>query len=157
MGKLPTLVDGGEVVTESAAVALYLGDRYGYGRLAPPVDDPARGTYLRWSFFAPSVIEPAAMAQKEGWAYREGHAGWGSYQAMLTAIDKSALVGRDYVLGDTFSMADTVFGGTLGSMLRFQLIEPRPDFVAYVERLGARPAYQRAEARNAAVRREHGL
>src|SRR5438105_2606198 len=49
MGKLPILTDGDLVVTEAAAIALYLADRYAYGRLSPKVDEPARGTYLRWS------------------------------------------------------------------------------------------------------------
>ena len=57
MGKLPTLVDGDVVVTEAAAIALYLADRYQPGKLAPAPDDPLRATYLRWAFFAPSVIE----------------------------------------------------------------------------------------------------
>src|SRR6476469_8732643 len=51
MGKLPIVVDDGTVVTEAAAIAMYLGDRYAYGKLAPKVDDPARGTYFRWTFF----------------------------------------------------------------------------------------------------------
>ena len=67
MGKLPTLVDGDVVVTESAAIALYLADRYSYGALAPKVGDPKRGTYLRWSFFAPSVIEPGIAAKAGKW------------------------------------------------------------------------------------------
>src|SRR5262245_15446272 len=58
MGKLPILVEDGVVVTESAAIGLYLGDRHASGRLAPRLEDPARRTYLRWSLFAPSVIEP---------------------------------------------------------------------------------------------------
>src|SRR4051812_44419232 len=58
MGKLPTLTDGDVVVAEAAAIALYLADRYASGTLAPALDDPRRGTYLRWSFYAPSVIEP---------------------------------------------------------------------------------------------------
>ena len=156
MGKLPILVDGDVVVTESAAIALYLADRYAYGRLAPHADDPARGTYLRWSFFAPSVIEPGVMAQAGGWAFKEGQAGWGGHAAMLAAME-SAVTGRDYVLGDTFSMADVVFGGTLRFMLTFKMIEPRPAFTAYSERLAARPALQRAEARNAAIVAERGL
>src|SRR5436853_7235758 len=81
MGKLPTLVDGETVVTEGAAIALYLADRYSYGNLAPKVDDPARGTYLRWSFFAPSVIEPGIMAKSNAWTFRDGQAGWGAYDA----------------------------------------------------------------------------
>ncbi|WP_437951466.1 glutathione S-transferase N-terminal domain-containing protein [Sorangium sp. So ce296] len=38
MGKLPLLVDGGTVVTESAAIGLYLADRYAPGRLAPKLE-----------------------------------------------------------------------------------------------------------------------
>jgi len=156
MGKLPILVDGDVVVTESAAIALYLADRYAYGRLAPRVDDPARGTYLRWSFFAPSVIEPGAMAKRAGWEFKASQAGWGEHEAMLSAME-SAVAGRQFVLGETFSMADVVFGGTLNYMLTFKLIEARPSFAAYVDRLKARPAFQRAEARNAAIRKERGL
>jgi len=156
MGKLPILTDGDTVVTESAAIALYLADRYAYGRLAPRVDDAARGTYLRWSLFAPSVIEPGTMAKQAGWAYREAQAGWGSYEAMLNAME-SAIVDRAYVLGDHFSMADVVFGGTLRFMLTVKSIEARPTFTAYAERLAQRPALQKAEARNAAQRAELGL
>ena len=156
MGKLPVLTDGDTVVTESAAIALYLADRYAYGRLAPRVDDAARATYLRWSLFAPSVIEPAVMAKQAGWAYKESQAGWGSYDAMLSAME-SAIADRPYVLGDNFSMADVVFGGTLRFMLAFNTIEARPSFTAYAERLAQRPALQRAEARNLARRAELGL
>lgn len=156
MGKLPVLTDGDTVVTESAAIALYLGDRYAYGRLAPRVDDPARATYLRWSLFAPSVIEPGSMAKKAGWAFKDSQAGWGAYEAMLGAME-SALAGRAFLLGDDFSMADTIFGGTLRYMLAFDLIDTRPAFVEYAARLSARPASQRAEARNAAIRKELGL
>ncbi len=156
MGKLPILTDGNVVVTESAAIGLYLADRYAPGRLAPRVDDPARGTYLRWSLFAPSVIEPGAMAKRAGWDFKEGQAGWGSHEAMLSAME-SAIEGRTFILGDTFSMADVIFGGTVRYMLAFKLIEPRPLFTGYAERLAARPALQRSEARNAAIREERGL
>jgi len=156
MGKLPILVDGDAVVTESAAIALYLADRYGYGRLAPRADDPARATYLRWALFAPSVIEPGAVAKAGGWAFREGSAGWGSYDAMMATIE-GAVTNRDYLLGTEFSMADVVFGGTVRYLIGFKMIEPRPALTAYAERLGARPALKRAEARNAAVVAERGL
>jgi glutathione S-transferase len=156
MGKLPVLEDGSTIVTESGAIALYLADRYAYGRLAPKVDDPRRGPYLRWSFFAPSVIEPGALAKANGWTFRESNAGWGTHEAMLTAIEK-AIEGKQFVLGDDFSMADVVFGGTLRYMLTFKLLESRPTFDAYIERLNARPAYQRAQAKNNQVRDERGL
>jgi glutathione S-transferase len=156
MGKLPILTDGDAVVTESAAIALYLGDKYSYGTLAPRVDDPARAAYLRWSFFAPSVIEPGVMAKMANWTFKDGQAGWGSYDAMLAAME-SAVTGRDFILGDKFSMADVVFGGTLRYMIGFKMMDPRPAFTAYAERLAARPALQRSEARNAALREQLGL
>jgi len=156
MGKLPTLTDGDMVVTEAAAITLYLGDRYGYGTLAPKVDDPKRATYLRWSLFAPSVIEPGATAKLNKWEAKPSQVGWGTYEAMLAAM-RSAIEGRDYILGDTFSMADVVFGGTLRFMLQFGMIEKDPLFVSYVDRLGARPALQRADAKNEAIRKEKGL
>jgi glutathione S-transferase len=156
MGKLPILTDGDAVVTENAAIALYLADRYAPGRLAPRLDDPRRATYLRWSLFAPSVIEPGAMAKAQAWQFKPGQAGWGAYDTMVSAIE-AALHGRDFVLGDSFSIADVIFGGTIRYLLRFNMLEPRPAFTAYVERLNARPAAQRADARNAAVTTEHGL
>jgi len=156
MGKLPILVDGDVVVTESAAIGLYLADRYAPGRLAPALDDPARGTYLRWSLFAPSVIEPGAMAKAAGWDVKAGQAGWGTFDAALAAME-AAIGDRQFLLGDRFTMADVIFGGTVRYMLRFGMLEKRPSFTAYAERLDMRPALQRAEARNAAIVKERGL
>lgn len=156
MGKLPTLVDGETVVTEAAAIALYLADRYALGRLAPEPSDPARGTYLRWSFYAPSVIEPGCLAHASEWEFKAGQAGWGSYQEMLDTI--SAAIGKGpWLLGDDFSMADVVFGGTVRWMTMFGMLEKRPELMAYVERLSARPAAQRASEINERIIEERGL
>jgi glutathione S-transferase len=155
MGKLPILTDGDAVVTEAAAICLYLADRYAAGRLSPALDDPERATYLRWSLFSPSVIEPGALARVSKWEFKPGQAGWGDYDSMVQAIESA--LGGTYLLGDTFSMADVILGGTLRYMLQFKMLEPRPSFSGYIDRLNARPALQRADARNAAVRAEHGL
>ena len=156
MGKLPLLTDGDAVISESAAIGLYLADRYAYGTLAPAHDGPARGTYLRWALFAPSVIEPGIMAKLAGWEYKDTQAGWGTYEAMLASVEH-ALAAGDYLLGERFSMADMIFGGTISYMLRFKLLEARPVFTAYAERLSQRPAARRAMAKNAAVAQEHQL
>jgi len=155
MGKLPTLRDGQTVVTEAAAICIYLADRYAPGKLAPALDDPRRGPFLRWSFFCPSVIEPGVLAKAAGWQYRESGAGWGSHDAMLAAM-KLALKG-DYILGDTFSMADVILGGTIRYMLTFNLLERDPVFTNYMERIASRPALKRADERNAMIVKERGL
>ncbi len=156
MGKVPILEDGDVVVTEAAAVALYLADRYALGKLAPPPDDPKRGPYLRWSFFAPSVIEPGMVAKSSGAQFKPSQVGWGTYDSMIATME-SAIAGRSYLLGDSFSMADVVFGGTIRYMLRFKLLDATPAFTSYAERLAARPAAQRADAKNAQIAKEHGL
>jgi glutathione S-transferase len=156
MGKIPVLQDGDAVVTEAAAIALYLADRYALGALAPRPDDPRRATYLRWSLFAPSVIEPGSLAKQQNWEFRPSNAGWGEHAAMMRTIEHAVSAG-DFLLGDMFSMADVVFGGTLRFMLRFKLMTAAPAVAAYVERLSARPALQRADARNHAVIAERGL
>lgn len=156
MGKVPVLVDDGVAISESAAIGVYLADRYASGRLAPALDDPARGPFLRWCFYAPSVLEPGCAAQAAGWQYRPGAVGWGTYAEMLETLE-GAFAPGPWLLGDRFSMADVVLGGGLRYMLRFKMIEARPSFVAYVERLDARPAWQRAQARNTEVAKAHGL
>ena len=61
------------------------------------------------------------------------------------------------VLGERFSMADVVFGGTIRYMLMTKSLDPRPAFTAYAERLSARPGCQRADAKNAEIAKAHGL
>ena len=156
MGKLPTLVDGDAIVTESAAIALYLADRYALGRLAPNTDAPERGTYLRWSLYAPSVIEPGCLAKSAKWEFRPSQAGWGTYDEMLDTIS-TALGKGPWLLGETFTMADVIFGGTIRYMTMFNMLDKRPEYMAYVERLEARPACKKAQEINNRMIQERGL
>jgi glutathione S-transferase len=156
MGKLPILRDGEAVISETSAIAMYLADRYAMGRLAPAIDAPLRGPYLRWCVFPSVVIEPASMAKLKGWDVQASQAGWGSYETVLDTM-RAALENGPWLLGEMFTMADVLFAGTLGYMLRFGMLEPRPEFTAYVERFRARPAIQAAEAKNAAIVKERGL
>ena len=70
------------------------------------------------------------MAKMSNWPFKEGAAGWGSHEAMLSAME-SAIADRAFILGDTFSMADVIFGGTIHYMLAFKMLEPRPAFAAF--------------------------
>ncbi len=156
MGKLPVLRDGDAIISETSAIAMYLADRYAAGRLAPALDSPLRGPYLRWCVFPSVVIEPAATAKLKNWETNPGQVGWGSYDAVLDTVSQ-ALKPGPWLLGEQFTMADVLMGGTLNYMMMFKMIEPRPEFEAYVERFRARPATAAAEAKNEAVRKERGL
>lgn len=156
MGKVPTLIDGEAVVSEVAAIGMYLADKFAPGRLAPALDAPARGTYLRWICYGPSVIEPGCVAKSSNWEFNAGSAGWGTWDEMLETID-AAIGEGPYLLGDTFSMADMLFGGTVGWMMAFGMLPKKPAWETYVGRLEERPARVRAKEINAKIAAEKGL
>jgi glutathione S-transferase len=147
MGKIPILVDGDAAISETAAIGMYLADRYRPGELAPTITDPARGAYLRWCVFSPSVIEPSCMAHSAGWTFNAGSAGFGNHDTMLDTLERGIGEGP-WLLGERFTMADVIVGATLMYMLQFKMIEDRPRFVAYTERLSARPAAVAAQRYN---------
>jgi glutathione S-transferase len=147
MGKVPALTDGDVVVTENVAIGLYLADRYGYGTLAPRVDDAARGPYLRWSVFATSVFEPGVY-QTETITDTDAMArGWGHTGAMRAVVEGAVTPGP-YLLGERFSGADVILGSLISFALFNRLLPATPGLAAYDARLTARPAYKRAAEAN---------
>ncbi len=157
MAKAPTLVHGDIVVTEAAAICAYLADAFPNAKLAPPAKDPKRGTYFRWMFFAPSCIEPMMLDKLSGQTRENAAAiGHGDYERVIAAI-KTALSNGPYILGDTFSAADVVFGSTLNFGMMFGAIPKEEPFASYVEQLMARPAAKRASEKNEIYMKELGL
>jgi glutathione S-transferase len=146
MGKVPALKHGEVVVTEAAAICAYLADAFPELGLAPPLGDARRGPYFRWMFFAAGPMEGAMAARALGASVtpeQKRMTGWGDQSDLLNGIE-TAIKGRDYILGDTFSAADVYFGSHVGWGMQFGSIEKRPVFEAYNERLQNRPANIRA-------------
>ena len=146
MGKVPTLVHGGTVVTECAAICAYLAEAFPQAGLAPPPHAHARGPYYRWLFFAAGPLESAVTNKSLGVEVKpeqQRMAGYGSYGHVMDALEQ-ALDGREHLAGDRFSAADLYVGSHLGWGMGFGTIEKRPVFEAFVGRLTARPAYVRA-------------
>lgn len=145
MGKVPALKHGDTVITEVAAICLYLADLVPEKKLAPPVGSAERGTYYRWiSFMAP--LEQLMIAKTSGAALPKPEmAGFGSEQDLLDTLE-AALKDRNYLAGDTFTAADLLVAAYVGWYLQFKLLEARPAFLAFAERHGQRPAGQRADA-----------
>src|SRR6195256_2318322 len=61
MGKVPAILHRGELVTEQAAIFIYLADLFPKAGLAPATDDRLRGSYLRWLVYYGSSFEPAVV------------------------------------------------------------------------------------------------
>lgn len=147
MGKVPAIADGDVRVADSAAIALYLADRYAKAGLAPAIDDPDRGRYLFWSTFAPGVIEPAMMERFNGWEVNPGTSGWGNFDRMIRTFEQGLETGP-WILGERFSAADTLLGSSAYFMQAFGILPESASLEAYIERCLARPAYAAALAAN---------
>ena len=143
MGKVPALVDGDCAMSESAAICLYLADRYAPGKLAPALDAPTRGKFLYWLMYTPAVVEPAMSEKFNGVTPNRGRSGWGDFDAMIE-IWEAALQGRDWIVGDRFTAADVMLGSSAVFMRMFDMLPESPALGAYADRCLARPAYARA-------------
>ena len=145
-GRVPTLEHDGRLVMESAAICLYLSDAFPDAKLGPPGGDADRAAYLTWLFYYSGEVEPALISKFTGQAEKEERV-QRSYDQMVARFE-GALARGPYMLGETFSAADVLFGSIVqwGS----QMLPKRDAFDAYLARLVERPAYQRSTAKDAA-------
>jgi glutathione S-transferase len=142
-GKVPTLTDGEVVVSENPAIGIYLADRYGYGTLAPRIDDPDRGAYLKWMVFSTAVVDPVATLHEQKIDLPGFDFSFGAFDDMVQVLT-GVLRDRRYLLGDRFSAADVVLGGTLSRLLYKKTLPEAPELIDYNDRLTAREAFHRA-------------
>jgi glutathione S-transferase len=149
MGKVPAILHGDALVTEQAAVFIYLADLYPQAGLAPALDDPLRGPYLRWMAFYGSSFEPALidLALKREPA-PPSLCPYGDYDTMLATLTRQLRAGP-WLLGERFSAADILWGSALAWTTAFKLVPELPEIMAYIERVKSRPAAQRAAAADA--------
>ncbi|MDW3710357.1 MULTISPECIES: glutathione S-transferase family protein [Pseudomonas] len=148
MGKVPALRHGETIITEQVAVYLYLADLYADAGLTPSLDSPQRGAFLRWMVFSGTCFEPAVVDHALQRAPVEpSRSPYGDFATVLDTL-ANHLQERTWMLGDSYSVADVLWGTALNWTMAFGLIPERPVFRAYVERFLARPAVQRARARD---------
>lgn len=150
MGKLPTIIhhadDGDRVVTEAAAVCLYLAEMHPEAGLLP--NDAETADYYRWTLFAAGPIEQAITARAlkfEPAAEQQGMVGFGSFERVIKTLD-AFLDDRTWVCGDRFTMADVYVGSTIDWGITFGVLPPDEPLVAYAERCQSRAAYKSAKA-----------
>ncbi len=143
MGKVPALVDGDAVVTETAAICAYLADKFAEKGFAPPLNSTARARYYRYLFFAGTTLEPMFSVTQLGITdYKPQSVGWGDMARCMATVE-SMTPEAGWALGERFTAADVVFGGTLDLSVQFGWQEnPSPKVAAYVGRIKARPAYR---------------
>jgi glutathione S-transferase len=149
MGKVPAIRHGDALITEQPAVFMYLADLYPEAKLAPPIGDPLRGPYLRWLVYYGSCFEPALIDKSmQRVPAAPSTCPYGDFDTMLKTLTEQLEQGP-YMLGDTFSAADVLWGTALNWTTMFKLVPELPVIRAYIDRVLARPAMQRAAAADA--------
>ena len=153
-GKIPALVDGDVKLFESLAIILYLGERYGSEKgLWPKAGTREQGEALSWTLWSASEIHHALFGvvmngcdipwahpkeKRSAFIAEEGRKGWA---ASIAILDRH-LAGRDYLLGKSYSLADTALGSVvmMGPMFA-QLPLDGQNVTAWLGRLQSRPTF----------------
>jgi glutathione S-transferase len=151
MGRVPALQDGDVTIFESGAIVEYVLARYGNGRLMPKISSPDFPAYLQWLHYAEGMIMPPVNTivvetillpperRNQGNVDRATKL----LGQMLSAVDQH-LAGREYLAGE-FSGADIMTGHACTVAARLKAdVSDKPNVAAYIARINARPALQRA-------------
>ncbi len=146
MGKVPALVHGDTVVTETAAICAYLADAFPEAGLAPPPG--RRGAYYRWLFFGAGPVEASTTNRHFGFQVPRdgvGMVGYGTWELVMDTLENT-LAGGGWIAGGSFSAADVYVGCEIGWGMEFGTVDKRPAFEDYWARLTAREAFRKAAA-----------
>lgn len=148
MGRVPTIVDGDVSLHESAAICLYLADKYSYGNLAPKMEDTKlRAQYLQWMVYSVGTLEAVVARMFTHVKTTEEAFETHKYVEEQSEIFKLALnpilSKQEYILASGFSAADIMLGAILPGAQEF-LISGNDPLEAYMDRLMKREAANKA-------------
>ncbi|MCA9690058.1 MAG: glutathione S-transferase family protein [Myxococcales bacterium] len=153
-GKVPALVDGDLVLSESGVICTYLAERSRGAQIIPSAGTPDRYRHDQWLFFVIGELEqPLWTMGKHRFALPAEHrkpeimetAGY-EFKVAAEVLAKG-LGDSQYILGDQFTVADIMIGHTLRWANAFGVPVTHDNVNAYAERVWTRPALARAFAR----------
>jgi glutathione S-transferase len=162
LGKSPVITDGGKTIAESGAIVEYIVGAYGDGRLVPAPDTPERLRYTYWLHYAEGSAMPLLLLKllfnimpKRAPALLRPVVRKVSSQALTTLVNpqlkqhmsfwESELTKSEWFAGDAFTAADIQMSFPLeAAAARGGLEQGHPAAMAFLDRIHARPAYQRA-------------
>jgi glutathione S-transferase len=145
MGKVPTIVHNGHVVTECSAICAYLADAFPEKKLAPELSK--RAEYYRWLFFSAGPLEAAIVNRSLEVAVKkeqETMVGYGNYDRVLDVLSQR-LLDSPYIAGDEFTAADVYVGSHVLWGLQFGTMDIRDGFKEYAARVSNREAFKAAK------------
>lgn len=146
--KVPAIEHHGVVITERAAICTYLADSFPAAGLAPAIGDSMRGPYLTALVYCDSVFDPCISAHAHGLTYKSNDYSFGLIHDMVSYVERR-LTENAFAAGDRFTAADTQLASAINfTMHVMKALPERPAFRHYLERVGDRPAWKRAQAKD---------
>jgi glutathione S-transferase len=148
LGRVPALeLDDGTVMFESAAICLQLADLHPDTGLMPPLGSAERALVYQWVLFGMTELEAPLYRWLSDVAEDSATPSPARERfAQAAAALETALEGRDWLLGESFTVADVICASVLGSAHTRGLLKQWPGLQAYVDRGEARPAFVAAAA-----------
>lgn len=143
MAKVPALVDGDVIVTETAAICAYLADKFIEKGLAPALDDPRRADYYRWFFFTAGPIESAFTVNNLGIQLDEEQqksSGFGSVERTLGCLEVGLNNAKPFMCGEQFTAVDVYVGAFVMFLVKYTPVETTPGMQKYLDSLATIPA-----------------
>ena len=148
--KVPAIEHDGVVVTERAAIAIYLCDAFSEAGLAPKVGEKERGPYLTWLVYADAVFDPAVAVNALGGKYPGNSVSFGTFDDLVANLERR-LQQSPFIAGERFTAADVAMGGNIAYVMSQTWLPEKPVFADYVKRVTDRPAAKRAEEKDKAM------
>lgn len=152
MNRVPTIVDGNVTLYESAAICMYLADKYSYGKLAPAIDSPTRPQYLKWMFSSVGTYEAAIARLFTHVKNDVEKIQTRDYVQSQAEIWKKELLpilsNQEYLLPTGFSTCDIMMAAIIGNKDApgYEFVaKGHPTIEKYIERLEKRDACIRAK------------
>lgn len=149
--KVPAIVHDGTIITERAAICIYLADAFPQAGLAPAASDPARAAYLTALVYTDAVLDPVIATKATGIDYVPRHFSFGSHEDTVAHLERWFRT-HDFAAGNGFTAADTQLGSGIHFGMNIIGALPRlPAFEAYLGRVMSRPAMQRTIEKDGAL------
>jgi len=148
--KVPAIEHDGVVITERAAIAIYLCDVFPQAGLAPKIGDKDRGPYLTWLVYGDAVFDPAVAASAQGWKYASNNFSFGSFDDMVANLERR-LSEVPYIAGERFTAADVATVGNMAYVMSQGWLPKKKVFEDYVARIADRPAAKRSAEKDKAM------
>lgn len=142
MAKVPALVDGDVVVTECAAICLYLADKFIEKGFAPALNSPERGAYYRWFLFTAGPIESAFTVRDLGVELNEEQQksfGFGSVERTLSTLEIGLASAKPYICGAKITAVDVYVGCFVMFLIKYCNYAATPAMQTYMDNLSTHP------------------